>query len=78
MHNIAAEGFVAHFGEVIEYNVVLAQLADGKIHVALTATTVDEDEPQLVNQEIANGRVATIDEALAVIKAGIVNENDTS
>ena len=45
--------------------------------VALTATTVDEDEPQLLNQEIARDRVATIDDALAIIKAGITNNSNT-
>jgi hypothetical protein len=53
------------------YTIQLAQLADGMIHVALTATTVDEEEPQLLNQEIIDERVATIDDALAVIKTGL-------
>ena len=53
------------------YTVELARLADGMIHVHLTATTVDEEEPQLLSQEIVSERVATIDDALAVIKAGV-------
>ena len=53
------------------YTIELAQLADGMIQVHLTATTVDELEPQLLSQEIVSERVATIDDALAVIKAGV-------
>jgi hypothetical protein len=54
------------------YTVELAQLVDGTFHVALTATTVDEDEPQLLCQEIASERVVSIDAALAAIKEGVV------
>ena len=32
------------------------------------ATTVDDEEPQLRTQEIAHDTVATIDDALAVIR----------
>ena len=53
------------------YTIELAQLADGTIHVLLTATTVDEEEPQLLCQEIVSERVASIDDALAVIKQGV-------
>lgn len=53
------------------YTIQLAHLADGAIHVSLTATMVDEEEPQLLSQEIVNERVATIDDALAVIKTGL-------
>ena len=38
---------------------------------AMMATTVDDEEPQLLSQEITNERVASIDEALAVIKKGV-------
>jgi hypothetical protein len=53
------------------YTIELAQLDDGGFHVLLTATTVDEQEPQLLSQEIASERVATLDDALAVIKNGV-------
>ena len=53
------------------YTIELAQLDDGAFHVSLTATTVDEEEPQLLLQEIASERVATLDDALAVIKNGV-------
>jgi hypothetical protein len=56
---------------VESYTIELAQLADGGFHVSLTATTVDEEEPQLLSQEIASERVATLDDALAVIKNGV-------
>jgi hypothetical protein len=53
------------------YTIELAQLADGTFHVSLTATTVDEEEPQLLCQEVASERVASLDEALAVVKEGV-------
>ena len=53
------------------YTIELAQLDDGAFHVSLTATTVDEEEPQLLLQEIASERVATLDDALAVIKNSV-------
>ena len=50
------------------YTIELAHLADGTIHVSLTATTVDEEEPQLLCQEIVSQRVVSIDDALVVIR----------
>jgi hypothetical protein len=47
------------------YNLELALLADGSYHVSLNATTVDEEEPQLLCQEILDERVTTIDAVLA-------------
>jgi hypothetical protein len=47
------------------YSLELALLADGSYHVSLSATTVDEDEPQLLCQEILDERVASIDDALS-------------
>ena len=49
------------------YNIELAPLADGRVYVAMLATTVDDEEPQLLTQEIARDTVATIEDALAVI-----------
>ena len=49
----------------------LSAMADGKILTSLTATTVDEDEPQLLDQEVACERVASIDELLALIKTHV-------
>jgi hypothetical protein len=50
------------------YTIELAHLADGTMHVSLTATTVDGEEPQLLCQEIVSERVTSIDDALAIIK----------
>jgi hypothetical protein len=53
------------------YRVQLERLQGGEIFVSLIATTLDEEEPQLLDQEIASGRVATIDDALALVKARV-------
>jgi hypothetical protein len=55
------------------FNIELAPLADGRVYVSMTATTVDDQEPQLLTQEIARDTVATIDEALAVVRKGLSN-----
>jgi hypothetical protein len=61
-----------HPTPAIEFvTIQLAPHADGKILVWLTATTVDEDEPQLLDQEIAFERVATLDELVALIRAHV-------
>jgi hypothetical protein len=39
----------------------------------MTATTVDDQEPQLLTQEIVCDTVGTIDGALAVIRRGLTN-----
>jgi hypothetical protein len=49
----------------------IAQLPDGTYYVSLTATSVDEEEPQLLNQEIDSRRGASLDEVLSVIKNGL-------
>jgi hypothetical protein len=50
------------------YNLDLALLADGGYHLSVTVTTVDEEEPQLLCQELLDERVASIDDALARLK----------
>jgi hypothetical protein len=58
----------------VEFFIIeLAPLADGRVYVSMTATTVDDQEPQLLTQEIAQDTVTTIDEALAVIRAGCIS-----
>ena len=50
--------------------VQLSPAIDGSIFVALTATSVDELEPEcfeLVEQELASNHVSTLDAALAFI-----------
>jgi hypothetical protein len=56
------------------FTIELSQLADGEILVAMMATTVDGEEPELLSQEIASERVASLDEALAIIRSGVVGE----
>ena len=51
----------------------IAQLPDGTYYVSLTATSVDEEEPQLLNQEIDTRRGVSLDEVLAVIKNGLTS-----
>jgi hypothetical protein len=51
----------------------IAQLPDGTYCVSLTATTVDEEEPQLLSQEIDSRRGVSVDEVLTVIKAGLTS-----
>jgi hypothetical protein len=53
----------------------IAQLPDGTYYVSLTATSVDEEEPQLLNQEIDRRRGVSLDEVLAVIKNGLTGSN---
>ena len=55
------------------YTIELVQLADGAFHVSITATTVDDEEPQLLCQEIVSQHVASVDDALAVIKEGVTS-----
>jgi hypothetical protein len=50
------------------YNLELVLLADGGYHLSVAATTVDEEEPQLLCQEILDERVTSIDDALARLK----------
>ncbi len=59
------------FGTVEFFRIELSPLADGKVFVSLTATTVDEHEPQLLDQEIVCDRVATIDDVVALIRAHV-------
>jgi hypothetical protein len=53
----------------------IAQLPDGTYYVSLTATTIDDEEPQLLNQEIDSRRGVTLAEVLAVIKSGLTGSS---
>jgi hypothetical protein len=53
------------------FRIELAPLIDGKIFVSLTATTVDEQEPQLLDQEIACDRVTSLDDIIALIRTHV-------
>jgi hypothetical protein len=39
--------------------------------VAMTATTIDDEGPELLDQEIARGNAATMDDVLALIRAHV-------
>jgi hypothetical protein len=58
------------------FNIELAPLADGSVYVSMTAITVDDQEPQLLSQEIVRDSVGTIDEALDVIRSGVLRANN--
>ena len=49
----------------------IAQLPDGTYYVSLTATTIDDEEQQLLNMEIDCRRGVSLDEVLTVIKNGL-------
>lgn len=60
------------------YTIELSCLGDGTMFVAMTATGVDDQEPQLLTQEIASEHVASVDAALAVIKRRLSDSMDGS
>jgi hypothetical protein len=49
----------------------LSPQIDGKLLVSLTATTVDEEEPELLDREVAFERVETLDDVIALIRAHV-------
>lgn len=50
------------------YSLELALLVDGEYQLSIDATTVDEEEPQLLNQQLLDERVASIDEVLSRLR----------
>lgn len=60
--------------KVVEFYVIqLTQLADRSIYVSMTATTVDDEEPQLLDQQVVAERVGTIDEATDLIRKTVLD-----
>ena len=56
----------------IEYfTIQLMPLSEGGISASLRATTFDETELDLIDQDIANVRIATLDELMALIRAHV-------
>ena len=58
------------------YAVEITPLADGRVFVGVGATiceTVDDDDFELVNMEVASARVDTIDQVLAVIRDAVTS-----
>jgi hypothetical protein len=53
------------------FRMELSPQMDGKLLVAMTATTVDEEEPQLLDREVAFERVETLDDVIALIRAHV-------
>jgi len=59
--------------KVVEYYTIeLAQLSEGGFGVSMIATTVDDEEPQLLSQELANARVDSLDDALSLVRDGVL------
>jgi hypothetical protein len=50
------------------YDLQLALLADGGYHLSVATTSVDEEEPELLYQELLSEHVPSIDDALAKLK----------
>jgi hypothetical protein len=58
------------------YSVEIMPLSDGRMSVGVGATiceTVDDDDFELVNMEMASARVDTIDQVLAVIREAVAS-----
>ena len=50
------------------YSLELALLTDGTYHLSVAATTVDEEEPQLLCQQLLDERAVSIEDVLARLK----------
>jgi hypothetical protein len=49
----------------------IMSLVDGQFSVVMQATLLDEQEFEFVGQDLANARVDTLDEALAIIRTNV-------
>lgn len=49
-------------------NIEIAPLIDGQYSVVMRATLLDEEELEFIGQDLADARVATLDEAIAIIR----------
>jgi hypothetical protein len=49
----------------------ITPLIGGQFSVVMQATLLDEEELQFIGQDLANARVDTLDEALAVIRENV-------
>lgn len=49
----------------------LMPLADGLISVSMKSTTFDEKELELIDQEIADERVASLDELFSLVRSRV-------
>ena len=53
-------------------NIEIAPLIDGQYSVVMQATLLNEEELEFIGQDLANARVATLDEAIAIIRQNVV------
>lgn len=58
------------------YTIQLSQIPDGAMFVEMLAMSVDDQEPQLLSQEITASRVGSLEEALEVIRRGVIGNAD--
>ena len=49
----------------------LMPLADGSIAIAMKSTTFDEKELELVDQDIVDGRIASLDQLFGIIRSHV-------
>ena len=52
-------------------NIEITPLLGGEYSVVMQATLLDEEELEFIGQDLANERVTTLDQALAVIRANV-------
>jgi len=52
-------------------SVELMPVAGGKLSVAMQATLLDEEALEFIGEDLANERVDTIEQALAIIRANV-------
>jgi hypothetical protein len=52
-------------------NIEIMPLIDGRFSVIMQATLLDEEQLEFIGQDLANERVRTLDEALAVIRDNV-------
>ena len=53
------------------FTIQLMPLAEGGISASLRSTVFDENDFELLDQDIANVRIATLDELMALIRAHV-------
>jgi len=51
--------------------IALSPLASGTCIVSITATTVDDEEPELLDQEILSATISSTDELLELIRTHV-------
>lgn len=50
------------------FRIELSPMLDGSIRVSLTATTLDDEEQELLDRDVGSHQVANVDEVLALIR----------